>query len=403
MPRGRVEFHHVWKKFRRGEFHDSLRDFVPALARRVLGRRRGDELAENEFWAVQDVSFEVTPGEALGIIGPNGAGKSTILKLLTRILRATAGHCVVLGRPGSLIELSAGFHPDLTGRENVFLQGAIMGMRQTEIARKFDSIVALAELDEFIDTPVKRYSSGMNARLGFSIAVHLDPDVLIIDEVLSVGDYAFQQRAFERIAEMTRREIPVVLVSHQLERVASLCSGAILLSRGRVVCRGTPAECIGRYVTGAAATGAPETSDTGEPVRLLGITSGSDLPARSGGALRLLLRGSVAPPGLEGRMLSILVRSMQNGQTLFSCAYDQTSLPLPERGDFELEVELQANVGGGLYSIETGMWDPTRRRFTLQGPQLVVQVAETDRFVGPVNMHPRHRLRILGRPGAIAG
>jgi lipopolysaccharide transport system ATP-binding protein len=199
MARGHVRFERIWKKFRRGVLHDSLRDLVPALSRGLLrGRRRGG-LGEREFWALRDVSFEVRPGQALGIIGPNGAGKSTVLKLLTRILRPTAGCARVEGRVGALIEIAAGFHPDLSGRENVYLQGAMMGMRRREIARKFDAIVEFAELAPFIDTQVKRYSSGMNARLGFAIAAHLDPDVLIIDEVLAVGDYAFQRRAFGRI------------------------------------------------------------------------------------------------------------------------------------------------------------------------------------------------------------
>src|SRR5262249_23933110 len=150
-----VVFDHVWKKFRRGEHHDSLRDLLPSLAARALGRRRSTELNDREFWATNDVSFEVRPGQALGIIGPSGAGKSTILKLLTRILRPTRGRCEVRGRIGALIEVAAGFHPDLTGRENIFLQGAIVGMKRAEIAAKFDQIVDFAGIGEFIDTPVK--------------------------------------------------------------------------------------------------------------------------------------------------------------------------------------------------------------------------------------------------------
>ena len=198
-----IEFERVWKKFRRGESYDSLRDFAPSVFRRLFGRGPSPiELGAADFWAVRDVSFTVRPGQALGIIGPNGAGKSTILKLLTSILRPTRGRCSVRGRIGALIEVSAGFHPDLSGRENVFLQGAIMGMPPADIARKFDAIVEFSEIAEFIDTPVKRYSSGMNARLGFSIAAHLDPDILIIDEVLAVGDFSFQQRAFDRVREL---------------------------------------------------------------------------------------------------------------------------------------------------------------------------------------------------------
>jgi lipopolysaccharide transport system ATP-binding protein len=178
--KGRVCVEQMWKMFQRGERHDSLRDLIPSLFRSALGRGGSSAGSRDEFWALRDISVEVQPGQALGVIGGNGAGKSTFLKLITRILRPTRGRCVVQGRIGALIEIAAGFHPDLTGRENVFLQGAIMGMRTAEIRRKFDQIVEFSGVSEFIDTPVKRFSSGMNARLGFSIAAHLDPDVLIL-------------------------------------------------------------------------------------------------------------------------------------------------------------------------------------------------------------------------------
>jgi lipopolysaccharide transport system ATP-binding protein len=243
-----VVFDGVWKKFRRGERHDSLRDLLPALVARVSQRtRRRDELQNQEFWAVHDVSFRVRAGEALGIIGPNGAGKSTILKLLTGILRPTLGQCEVRGRVGALIEVAAGFHPDLTGRENVFLQGAIMGMKRAEIARKFDEIVEFAGVGDFIGTPVKRYSSGMNARLGFSIAAHLDPDVLLIDEVLSVGDAAFQDKCVDRMRELIRRGIPVVFISHNMPAVVDLCTRAIVINHGTVAFDGEPGPAVQQY------------------------------------------------------------------------------------------------------------------------------------------------------------
>ncbi len=242
-----IVFDSVWKKFRRGEHHDSLRDLLPALAARAVGRRRQGDLADREFWAVKDVSFEVRPGQALGIIGPNGAGKSTILKLLTRILRPTRGACEVRGRVGALIEVAAGFHPDLTGRENVYLQGAIVGMKRAEIDRTFDQIVEFAGVEAFIDTPVKRFSSGMNARLGFAIAAHLDPDVLIIDEVLSVGDAAFQARCLQRMRELVARGVPLVSVSHNLPSILALCSDALLLDRGETRFLGPVTETLREY------------------------------------------------------------------------------------------------------------------------------------------------------------
>ena len=243
-----ITFEQVWKKFRRGERHDSLRDLIPAIGRRLLGRGpKAEDLGEKEFWAVRDVSFDVKPGGALGIIGPNGAGKSTILKLLTRIIKPTKGRCAVKGRVGALIEVAAGFHPDLTGRENVFLQGAIMGMSRVEVARKFDEIVEFAGVSEFIDTPVKRYSSGMNARLGFAVAAHLDPEVLIIDEVLSVGDSGFQNRCLQRMRKMLDQGVPLVFVSHHLQSIQDLCKRVLVVGKGKVVFDGEPAKAIHEY------------------------------------------------------------------------------------------------------------------------------------------------------------
>jgi lipopolysaccharide transport system ATP-binding protein len=245
-----IEFDGVWKKFRRGERHDSLRDLVPAIAKRMFRRGTPRDLESEEFWAVKDVSFEVKRGEALGIIGPNGAGKSTTLKLLNRILRPTKGSCWLRGRVGALIEVAAGFHPDLTGRENVFLQGAIMGMHRAEIAAKLDEIIEFAGVAEFVDTPVKRYSSGMNARLGFSVAAHLQPDVLIIDEVLSVGDMAFQRRCVDRMEEFRRSGVAIAFVSHDMAAISRLCGNALFLNR-RVVASGPSAEVIRQYATSA--------------------------------------------------------------------------------------------------------------------------------------------------------
>ncbi len=183
-----IEFNGIWKKFAMGEKFDSLRDLIPSLAKLLFSRNYRGELQKREFWALKDVSFQVRRGEALGIIGPNGSGKSTALKLLSGILKPDKGSLQLRGRLGALIELGAGFHPDLTGRENIYLNGAILGMKKSEIDKKFDEIVEFSELRDFLDTPVKRYSTGMYARLGFSVAAHVDPDVLLVDEVLSVGD-----------------------------------------------------------------------------------------------------------------------------------------------------------------------------------------------------------------------
>ena len=241
-----VVFDRVSKKFRRGEPHQTLFTLVPALARRLIGRRSPAGV-DQEFWALRDVSFEVSAGEALGIIGLNGCGKSTTLRILSRIIRPTSGRCAIRGRVGVLIELAAGFHPDLTGRENIYLQGAVMGMKRDAIAAAFDAIVDFAGIPEFIDTPVKRYSSGMNARLGFSIAAHLDPDVLVIDEVLGVGDGRFQERCLERLRVLKARGVTLVFVSHNLQAVEMLCDRTLLLGRGEVQFLGDPRTAAALY------------------------------------------------------------------------------------------------------------------------------------------------------------
>src|SRR4051812_30600018 len=286
-----LEFDGVWKQFRFGQVHDSLRDLVPALVRRLVGRGAGEPAgrAARTFWALRDLSFSVGPGEVLGIIGPNGAGKSTTLKLLNRIMEPTAGTVRTAGKIGALIEVSAGFHPDLTGRQNLYLQGAIMGMRKQEVERKFDEIVDFAGVEAFLDTPVKRYSSGMNARLGFAIAAHLEPDILIIDEVLAVGDAAFQQKAFGRIKQMATGGAPVVLVSHQLDRIAELCTKAILLDKGAVRATGTAIHCINAYLNGIGADG--DSSHSEAQIRFERVLAPSGLAVVSGETLSLVVSG----------------------------------------------------------------------------------------------------------------
>jgi lipopolysaccharide transport system ATP-binding protein len=238
----------VFKKFRRGELHDSLRDLLPAIARRLVGRREVSRLREQDFWALQDISFDVARGEAFGIVGANGAGKSTLLKLISRIMRPDEGAIRVNGRLAALIEIGAGFHPDLTGRENVYLNGTILGLKRAEIRRRFDEIVAFSGLEEFIDTPVKRYSSGMHARLGFAVASHVDSDVLLVDEVLSVGDFVFQRRCLERMRTILGQGTTIVLISHDLQAVTGMCRRAMFLDRGRLSRLGTAEEAVRDYL-----------------------------------------------------------------------------------------------------------------------------------------------------------
>ncbi len=384
-----VVFEHVWKKFRYGEVHDRLRDAIPAFVRRLAGRTPPDDgLWSGEFWALRDVSFSVAPGEALGLIGPNGAGKSTALKLLTRILRPTRGRCTATGRIGALIEVAAGFHPDLTGRENIFLQGAIMGMPRLETERKFDRIVEFSGIPLFIDTPVKRYSSGMHARLGFAIAAHLDPDVLIVDEVLSVGDASFQRKAFARVEELVRSGIPVVVVSHQLEAVASLCTHALLLDRGAVRMHGTPQECITAYLHGLAP---PTDAVTGEgAVRIEAIELRGSETVRSGEVIGARLHCIIRHDGwVEPETVVVRVRSAQTGEAVFETTSGRLGISLPAFGAFEIDVELQLNVPPGVYMLESAVWDQQVGRSSFTGPIAYIEVRGGEEFTGPVQMNPR--------------
>src|SRR5262245_41015355 len=231
-----------------------FREFVRKTADMVHGRQiiQGDEI--EEFWALKDLSFEVKQGEVLGIIGRNGAGKSTLLKILSRITDPTEGRVVLRGRGASLLQVGTGFHPELTGRENVHLNGAVLGMSQREIKRKFDEIVAFAEVEQFLDTPVKRYSSGMYVRLAFAVAAHLEPEIMFVDEVLAVGDYNFQRKCLGKMQEMTGIAGRTVLfVSHNMNAVTSLCARCILLVDGKIKTAGRPDEVVEAYLdTGAA-------------------------------------------------------------------------------------------------------------------------------------------------------
>lgn len=243
-----IEFESVSKKF--VMHHERPRSFQEMIIGLLnLERGKGSE----EFWALKDVSFEVPKGETLGLIGPNGAGKSTTLRLIARILEPTSGRIVVDGRVSTLLELGAGFHPDLTGRENVYLNGSILGLSKREMDKKFQSIVSFAELDPFIDVQLRYYSSGMYVRLGFAIAAHVEPDILLVDEILAVGDQAFQIKCLDRMRELQRRKVTILLVSHNLHMVQNFCSQAILLHRGAVRASGRPGEVVSRYLGEIAA------------------------------------------------------------------------------------------------------------------------------------------------------
>lgn len=205
-------------------------------------------ITQEEFWALRDVSFEIQQGDVVGIVGRNGAGKSTLLKILSQITEPTSGRARIRGRIASLLEVGTGFNPELTGRENIFLNGSILGMARAEIRQKFDEIVSFADVERFLDTPVKRYSSGMYVRLAFAIAAHLEPEILIIDEVLAVGDAAFQKKCLGKMEDVASNGRTVIFVSHDLDSVSRLCRSGILLDQGRTVFQGGISEVVSRYV-----------------------------------------------------------------------------------------------------------------------------------------------------------
>jgi len=259
MPVINVE--NVSKRYRKGQTgYHTLREDLYNLTGSLfhLGKRRLEEADEKHIWALRDVSFQIERGERVGVIGRNGSGKTTLLRILAGITRPTYGKIAVNGRLGVLIELMAGFHPELTGRENVYLNGAIMGMTQKEVRRKFDEIVSFAELEDFIDTPIKRYSSGMHVRLGFAVAAHLDPEVLLVDEVLAVGDAAFQKKCLGKMGAAAQEGRTVVFVSHNMAAVSGLCEKAISLSQGAIQKIGDVNEVIADYMKGTQFTGSGE-------------------------------------------------------------------------------------------------------------------------------------------------
>ena len=290
------------------------------------GRRHEGEA--QPFWALQDVSFELRAGESLGVVGRNGAGKSTLLKVLSRITEPTAGRAVVRGRVASLLEVGAGFHPELTGRETIFLNAAILGMSRAETASRFDAIVAFAEVERFLQTPVKHFSSGMYVRLAFAVAAHLEPDVLIVDEALAVGDAAFQTKCLGRMNALARTQgRTVVFVSHNTKAVLDLCGEAIWLERGRVAMRGAPRDVIARYLgdgvsRGAWRGGAP----TGAPFRYvcISVAGPNGGPPQYDEPVSVDLEYEIATP-LPPNRLSIQIANGEGAVVLCSSDTDQTS------------------------------------------------------------------------------
>ena len=392
-----VLFDQVWKKFRRGERHDSLRDAVATFVKSPFKARKAvDALDEEEFWALRDVSFEVQPGEAIGIIGPNGSGKSTALKLLTRILKPTLGRCHVRGRVGALIEISAGFHPDLTGRENLYLQGAILGMTRPEVARKMDAIIDFAGIRPFIDTQIKRYSSGMNARLGFAIAAHIDPDVLLIDEVLAVGDFLFQQKCFARLAEFRRSGAAIVFVSHNMQAIVSLCDRAVLLRPGKSAIVGSVGEVAALYASPAG--GAVDARVSVQSAELITQDSNSALQSTipPGADLTLAASIRICETLPRCRVSFEVIRNdglvMFNGSPMFD---GEHPLDLQPGATLALKTHFHANLLRGTYRIVLHLIDAHKLWTPIEISGLASFVVhETTRVAGCAELYPRYEITV---------
>jgi lipopolysaccharide transport system ATP-binding protein len=251
MPDYALKVENLGKRYRIGGAvvkYRTLRDSMGDAVKRPFQKGTEKE-PSREFWALRNISFEVKQGQVLGVIGRNGAGKSTLLKILARVTEPTEGSAIINGRVGSLLEVGTGFHPELTGRENIFLNGAILGMHRTEITRKFDEIVSFAEVDQFIDTPVKRYSSGMYLRLAFAVAAHLEPEILVVDEVLAVGDAEFQRKCLGKMGEVARQGRTVMFVSHNMSAILRLTEESLVIQKGNLVLRAPSAEAVSYYLT----------------------------------------------------------------------------------------------------------------------------------------------------------
>ncbi len=335
-------------------------DHGSSLVRKLLSIRKRKE----DFWALKDVGFDVHRAEALGIIGHNGAGKSTILKLLSRITTPTTGQIMINGRLSALIEVGSGFHPELTGRENVYLNGSILGMMRREITKKLDSIVEFAELRQFIDTPVKRYSSGMYVRLGFSIAAHLDPDILLLDEVLAVGDASFQRKCIQRITELKKNGTTIVFISHDLRAVQQLCDRVILLKKGQIEADGNPAETIALYQSlsaqlGGQAEGGWGRKPTGEAVvTSLNFYDENDnecMSFETGKPLKAVMNYRVDKP-LTDVIFEVQFYSQEGRlQSFFSSETLGRTIDVePGEGSISFDCS-SVGLGPGLFFIDTGI------------------------------------------------
>jgi len=385
---------------------ESLVDMARAPARRL--RRLGQPSPENEtIWALKDVTFDVKKGDVVGIIGRNGAGKTTLLRILCRITEPTEGHAEITGRVGSLLEVGTGFHPELTGRENIYLNGAILGMKRAEIDQRFDEIVAFSEIEKFLDTPVKRYSSGMYVRLAFSVAAHLEPEILLVDEVLAVGDASFQKKCLGKMGDVAHEGRTVLFVSHNQKAVSDLCDWAVRLSDGRAVDRGPSAEVVRRYLEAELGTEALSAGrytvqpDPSRAMRLRSVTVLNHEGRQSGlvemgQPFRVRIEYDVNRPTASAHVICFFYTA--DGVNVFGSGdIDCSPERLGERrvGTYVAELEVPPFVlGEGRYSISVNLSIPFKEY--LDRHDSVLHFTVTDNSSMRRKAYPQRRPGILG-------
>ena len=384
------------KRYRIGvapERYKALRDVISDAAaapfRRLRSASRNGHGNSNgdsrHIWALDDVSFEITPGEVVGIIGRNGAGKSTLLKILSRITKPTRGHAEVRGRVGSTLEVGTGFHPELTGRENIFLNGAILGMRRAEIERKFDEIVTFAEVEKFLDTPVKHYSSGMYMRLAFGVAAHMETEVLLVDEVLAIGDAQFQKKCFARMSEIGRHGRTILFVSHNMSAVRSICKEALIIDKGRVVAQGEIDKTIDQYLSqlnaSQASAEAIETNTFSVTSVQVSSVTGPVIKTFDPVELKVkfIPKADIPDPGLYVSILTMDSRRL-TGLDLKDFV---TAAPLREGETAELGFRIESlPLLPGTYQVEIHLKDMSKHLIEFVPQTFEFEVAETDVYGG---------------------
>jgi lipopolysaccharide transport system ATP-binding protein len=370
-----LELNKVSKRYRlrRGWYVTSLRDELSRLGKRAIGLRPPPR---EEFWALRDVSFSLRRGEILGLVGVNGAGKSTLLKILSRVTVPTSGTFVARGRVGALIEIGAGFHPELTGRENIFLNGSIMGMSRKEVQSKFDRIVAFADVERFLDTPVKHYSSGMQMRLGFAVAAHIDPDILLIDEILAVGDASFQAKCLNKLAELKEQEMTIILVSHNLANITEHSKSVLWIDGGTVRMLGEPEQVVNAYlehvtagITAADTSWQDGLGSTAErAVALLNVATYSETERPQThfdlGDLVCVDITYSAPAPVPGAVFGVSIHDV-HGYPLGGITTDPDSIKIAtavDRGVLRLTLS-PLILNRGLYTLDVHVGDPIIRKF----------------------------------------